>query len=81
MKRQPQKYYRLLIFFVCTVLIAFVGQVAIAQSNYRWGNPGKQSLEMIVGGDFVVTMNEAQPVIKNGAIAIKDGKAELRPFS
>ncbi|MCF4966822.1 5-methylthioadenosine deaminase [Nostoc sp. CMAA1605] len=73
-KHQPRKYYRLLIFFVCTVFITFVGQVAIAQSNYRWGNRGKQSVEMIVDGDFIVTMNEAQPVIKNGAIAIKDGK-------
>ncbi|ALF56268.1 5-methylthioadenosine deaminase [Nostoc piscinale CENA21] len=29
---------------------------------------------MIVGGDFVVTMNDAQPVIKNGAVAINNGK-------
>ncbi|MCC5637110.1 amidohydrolase [Nostoc sp. CHAB 5844] len=74
MKRQSPKYYRLLILFVCTVFIAFAGQVAIAQNNYRWGNQRRQPVELIVGGDFVVTMNDAQPVIKNGAVAIKDGK-------
>lgn len=74
MKRQSPKYYRLLILFVCTVFIAFASQVAIAQNNYRWGNQRRQPVELIVGGDFVVTMNDAQPVIKNGAVAIKDGK-------
>ncbi len=74
MKGQLQKYHRLLILFVCTVFIAFAGQVAIAQNNYRWGNQSRQPVEMIVSGDFVVTMNEARPVIENGAIAIKDGK-------
>ncbi|MBD2597963.1 amidohydrolase [Nostoc spongiaeforme FACHB-130] len=56
------------------MLIAFTGQVALAQYNYRWGNQHRQRVEMIVGGDFVVTMNDAQPVIKNGAVAINNGK-------
>ncbi|MBD2360094.1 amidohydrolase [Anabaena minutissima FACHB-250] len=56
------------------MFIAFTGQVALAQYNYRWGNQDRQQVELIVGGDFVVTMNDAQPVIKNGAVALKDGK-------
>jgi 5-methylthioadenosine/S-adenosylhomocysteine deaminase len=73
-KRQPPKYYRLLILFVCTVFIAFTGQVALAQYNYRWSNQDRHQVELIVSGDFVVTMNDAQPIIKHGAVAIKDGK-------
>lgn len=74
MKHQPPKYYKLLVLFICTVLIAFAGQAAIAQSNYNWGFQRRRTVEMIVGGDFIVTMNESQPVIENGAIAIKKGK-------
>lgn len=74
MKHQPPKYYKLLALFICTVLIAFAGQAAIAQSNYNWGFQRRRTVEMIVGGDFIVTMNESQPVIENGAIAIKKGK-------
>ncbi|WP_253274541.1 amidohydrolase [Nostoc sp. PCC 7107] len=74
MKSQFSKYYRLLVIFACTVLIAFAGQAAIAQNNSPWRNQRRQPVEMIVGGDFVVTMNDAQPVIKNGAVALNDGK-------
>ncbi|WP_320073163.1 amidohydrolase [Nostoc sp. MG11] len=74
MKRQLTKYYRLLVFFVCTMFVVFFGQIVIAQSNYNLGIQGKQNVQLIVSSDFVVTMNEAQPVIANGAIAIKDGK-------
>lgn len=74
MKRQLLKYYKLLIFFICTTLFVCFGQVVIAQSNYQLGTQGKQRVELIVGGDFVVTMNGAQPVISNGAVAIKNGK-------
>ncbi|MBE9208671.1 amidohydrolase [Nostoc sp. LEGE 06077] len=56
------------------MLIAFAGQAAIAQNNSPWRNQRRQPVEMIVGGDFVVTMNDAQPVIKNGAVALNDGK-------
>jgi 5-methylthioadenosine/S-adenosylhomocysteine deaminase len=73
-KRQLTKYSKLLIFFVCTTFVVFFGQIVIAQGNYNPSNQGKQNVELIVGGDFVVTMNDAQPVIKDGAIAIKNGK-------
>lgn len=74
MKCQSPKYYRLLILFACALFIDFTGQVALAQYNYRWGNQDRQQVELIVGGDFVVTMNDAQPVIKNSAVALKEGK-------
>lgn len=74
MKRQLLKYYKLLIFFICTTLFVCFSQVVIAQSNYQLGTQGKQRVELIVGGDFIVTMNDAQPIISNGAVAIKNGK-------
>jgi 5-methylthioadenosine/S-adenosylhomocysteine deaminase len=73
-KSQFSKHYRLLVIFACTVFIAFAGQAAIAQNYSPWRNQRRQPVEMIVGGDFVVTMNDAQPVIKNGAVAINNGK-------
>lgn len=74
MKPQLSKYYKLLVVFVCTTLFVFFGQIVIAQNNYHLGIQGKQRVQLIVSSDFVVTMNEAQPVIQNGAVAIKDGK-------
>ncbi|MFQ4142225.1 amidohydrolase [Chlorogloeopsis sp. ULAP02] len=77
MIRQSPKYYKLLVLFVCTACFIFFSPIVIAQSNHNFHNfknRGKQNVELIVGGDFVVTMNEAQPVIQNGAIAIQDGK-------
>ncbi|WP_373525576.1 amidohydrolase [Nostoc sp.] len=74
MKYHLTKYYKLLILFVCTTLFVFFGQIVIAQNNYNLGTQGKQRVQLIVGGDFIVTMNEAKPVIENGAIAIRDGK-------
>jgi 5-methylthioadenosine/S-adenosylhomocysteine deaminase len=73
-KPQLSKYYKLLVVFVCTTLFVFFGQIVIAQNNYHLGIQGKQRVQLIVSSDFVVTMNEAQPVIQNGAVAIKDGK-------
>jgi 5-methylthioadenosine/S-adenosylhomocysteine deaminase len=74
MKRQLRKYYKLLVFFVCTTLLVFSSQIVIAQSNYNLRTQDKQKVELIVDSDFVVTMNEAQPLIKNGAVAIRNGK-------
>ncbi|MGF2040000.1 MAG: amidohydrolase [Nostoc sp. CmiVER01] len=74
MKYHLTKYYKLLVLFVCTTLLIFFGQIVVAQSNYNLVAQGKQRVQLIVGGDFIVTMNEAQPVIQNGAIAIRDGK-------
>jgi 5-methylthioadenosine/S-adenosylhomocysteine deaminase len=66
MIRQFSKPYKLLALLICTAFLIFFGPINIAQ--------GKQNVETIVGGDFVVTMNEAQPIIQNGAIAIVNGK-------
>ncbi|QLE59418.1 amidohydrolase [Nostoc sp. TCL26-01] len=55
-------------------MFVFFGQIVIAQSNYNLGTQGKQKVELIVSSDFIVTMNEAQPIIENGAIAIQKGK-------
>lgn len=75
MARKSLKHYKLLVIFVITAFLIFSGQIVIAQSNYNFNNRGgKQKAELIVGGDFVVTMNEAQPLIQNGAIAVADGK-------
>ncbi|WP_392535858.1 amidohydrolase [Nostoc sp. C117] len=74
MKYHLTKYYKPLVLFLCTTLFVFFGQIVIAQSNYNLGTQGKQKVELIVGSDFIVTMNDAQPVIENGAIAIRDGK-------
>ncbi|MEC4819607.1 MAG: amidohydrolase [Scytonema sp. PMC 1069.18] len=74
MKNQPPKYYKLLIFFVCTFFFVFSSQIVIARSHRDPNIPKTGHVELIVGGDFVVTMNDAQPVIENGAVAIKDGK-------
>ncbi|KYC37248.1 5-methylthioadenosine deaminase [Scytonema hofmannii PCC 7110] len=56
------------------MFFVFSSQIVIAWSNSNSDAQGTRSVELIVGGDFVVTMNDAQPVIKNGAVAIKDGK-------
>ncbi|GAA6623012.1 amidohydrolase [Scytonema sp. NUACC26] len=74
MKSQPPKYYKVLIFFVCTLFVVFSSQIVIAWSNSNPDSQKMRSVDLIVGGDFVVTMNDAQPVIKNGAVAIEDGK-------
>lgn len=74
MNRQSPKHYKLLVLFVCAAFFIFFSQIVIAQGNHNFNNRGNQNVELIVGGDFVVTMNEAQPVIQNGAIAVKDGK-------
>ncbi len=63
MKYHLTKYYKLLVLFVCTTLFVFFGQIVIAQSNYNLVAQGKQRVQLIVGGDFIVTMNEAQPVV------------------
>ncbi|MBH8552953.1 amidohydrolase [Nostocaceae cyanobacterium CENA357] len=55
-------------------MFVFFTQIVIAQNNYNLGTQGKQNVQLIVNSDFVVTMDEAQPVIKNGAVAIRDGK-------
>ncbi|MDZ8184663.1 MAG: hypothetical protein RMX96_07420 [Nostoc sp. ChiSLP02] len=74
MKYHLQKYYKVLVLFLCTIIFVLFGQIVIAQSNYIIATQGKQKVELIVGGDFIVTMNEAQPIVENGAIAIQNGK-------
>jgi 5-methylthioadenosine/S-adenosylhomocysteine deaminase len=72
--RQSSKLHKLLVLVVCTACFIFFSQIVVAQNNLNSNNQRKQNVELIVGGDFVVTMNEAQPVIENGAIAVVDGK-------
>lgn len=74
MKRQLAKYHKLLVFFVCATFFVFFSQIVIAQSNHHLSIQGKQRVQLIVGSDFVVTMNETQPIILNGAVAINKGK-------
>jgi len=73
-KRQLAKYHKLLVFFVCATFFVFFSQIVIAQSNHHLSIQGKQRVQLIVGSDFVVTMNETQPIILNGAVAINKGK-------
>jgi 5-methylthioadenosine/S-adenosylhomocysteine deaminase len=73
-KNLAPKYYKVLVFFLCTLLFVFSSQIVIARSNRNPNTSTTGRVELIVGGDFVVTMNDAQPIIKNGAVAIKDGK-------
>jgi 5-methylthioadenosine/S-adenosylhomocysteine deaminase len=34
----------------------------------------KQEVDLLIGGEFVVTIDDARPVIRNGAVAVKDGR-------
>ncbi|NJO13177.1 MAG: hypothetical protein HC872_06605 [Gammaproteobacteria bacterium] len=34
----------------------------------------RQAADLIVSGDYVVTMDANQPVVKDGAVAVKDGR-------
>ena len=36
--------------------------------------PNKKSADLIVGGDYMVTQDPRNPVIKNGGVAVKDGQ-------
>ncbi len=38
------------------------------------GAQGKFAADLIVNGDYVVTIDEQQPVIENGAVAVADGR-------
>jgi 5-methylthioadenosine/S-adenosylhomocysteine deaminase len=47
--------------------------VALAGCGQASGGDSRNSIDLIVNGDYVVTMNEALTVIENGAVAIDDG--------
>ena len=47
--------------------------VALAGCGQANGGDSRNSIDLIVNGDYVVTMNEALTVIENGAVAIDDG--------
>jgi 5-methylthioadenosine/S-adenosylhomocysteine deaminase len=34
----------------------------------------KHEVDLLIGGEFVVTIDDARPVIRNGAVAVKDGR-------
>ena len=47
--------------------------LALAGCGQADGGDSGNSIDLIVNGDYVVTMNEALTVIENGAVAIDDG--------
>src|SRR5262245_45911526 len=56
---------RVLLLFCCAMLLAMTTGAA---------QPPGTRVDLIVMGDFVVTMDQQQPVIENGAVAIDDGE-------
>ena len=48
------------------LLVTVVSSGAIAQT--------KQEVDLLIGGEFVVTIDDTRPVIRNGAVAVKDGR-------
>ncbi len=60
------------IFAAIIIAVSAVGMsVANAEEQRRMS---KHTADMIVGGSYVVTMNEKQPLIKDGAVAIENGE-------
>ena len=57
-------FIRLLQLFCCAALIAMTTSAA---------PPARTRVDLIMGGDYVVTMDPSQPVIEHGAVAIADG--------
>jgi 5-methylthioadenosine/S-adenosylhomocysteine deaminase len=52
---------------LCAALLVTAGSSgAIAQT--------KQEVDLLIGGEFVVTIDDARPVIRDGAVAVKDGR-------
>jgi 5-methylthioadenosine/S-adenosylhomocysteine deaminase len=56
------------------LLVAMVSSGAIAQPNQGATSPTRQEVDLVIGGEFVVTIDDARPVIRNGAVAVKDGR-------
>jgi 5-methylthioadenosine/S-adenosylhomocysteine deaminase len=56
---------RILLLFCCAVLLVMTTGVA---------PDARKSADLIMTGDYVVTMDQRQPVIEHGAVAIDDGK-------
>ena len=52
---------------LCACLLLTVG-VSSAMAQPR------QTADLIIGGEFVVTIDEARPVIRDGAVAVHDGR-------
>ncbi|MEX0298682.1 MAG: amidohydrolase family protein, partial [Kordiimonas sp.] len=58
---------------IAAIIIAFgaTGLTAVSAEEDKQMN--KHTADMIVGGSYVVTLDEAQPLIKDGAVVIKNG--------
>ena len=52
---------------------SFVGLLAIAITTSTLAGTRKESIDLIIEADYVVTMNNNGDVIEHGAVAIKDG--------
>src|SRR4029079_4454415 len=61
--RFPQRTITLL--FCCALLLVLKTGAA---------PDARKQADLIMAGDYVVTMDQRQPVIQNGAVAIDDGK-------
>jgi 5-methylthioadenosine/S-adenosylhomocysteine deaminase len=61
---------------LCAALLVttVVSSGAIAQNNQGTRGPTKQHVDLVIGGEFVVTIDDARPVIRDGAVAVKDGR-------
>jgi 5-methylthioadenosine/S-adenosylhomocysteine deaminase len=47
---------------------------ALVLATAALASPRQQGVDLIVRGDFVVTIDGDQPVIENGAVAVDDGR-------
>ena len=56
-----------------SIPVTVVLAVALAGCGQADGGDQHDSIDLIVNGDYVVTMNEALTVIENGAVAVDDG--------
>lgn len=55
------------------LLLGALSLLALLARAEQSSEPQRTAVDLIVGGEWVVTMDPAQPVLENGAIAIQDG--------
>src|SRR5262245_35759745 len=56
------------------LLLTLVSSGAIAQTDQGTRAETRQEVDLLIGGEFVVTIDDARPVIRDGAVAVKDGR-------
>lgn len=55
-----------------TMLLCAALVVTVVSSGARAQT--KQDVDLLIAGEFVVTIDDTRPVIRNGAVAVKDGR-------